>query len=98
MEPRTTLLEVLRYQLDLTGAKPVSTDGEQRREHGARRRQADDGLHDAGTDRRSARRSKRSKAWGAISPTKCAAAFVEHDAPQCGFCTPGFVDRRASLS
>ena len=26
-EPRTTLLEVLRYQLDLTGAKPVSTDG-----------------------------------------------------------------------
>src|SRR5258708_2805459 len=25
-EPRTTLLEVLRYQLDLTGAKPVSSD------------------------------------------------------------------------
>ncbi|MBL9122369.1 MAG: twin-arginine translocation signal domain-containing protein, partial [Planctomycetaceae bacterium] len=25
-EPRTTLLEVLRYQLDLTGAKPVSVD------------------------------------------------------------------------
>ena len=27
VEPRTTLLEVLRYQLDLTGAKPVSHDG-----------------------------------------------------------------------
>ena len=27
VEPRTTLLEVLRYQLDLTGAKPVSLDG-----------------------------------------------------------------------
>ena len=27
VEPRTTLLEVLRYQLDLTGAKPVSMDG-----------------------------------------------------------------------
>ena len=27
VEPRTTLLEVLRYQLDLTGAKPVSGDG-----------------------------------------------------------------------
>ena len=26
-EPRQTLLEVLRYQLDLTGAKPVSGDG-----------------------------------------------------------------------
>ena len=27
VEPRTTLLDVLRYQLDLTGAKPVSLDG-----------------------------------------------------------------------
>ena len=27
VEPRTTLLEVLRYQFDLTGAKPVSADG-----------------------------------------------------------------------
>jgi xanthine dehydrogenase YagT iron-sulfur-binding subunit len=27
VEPRTTLLEVLRYQLDLTGAKPVSMEG-----------------------------------------------------------------------
>ena len=27
VEPRTTLLDVLRYQFDLTGAKPVSVDG-----------------------------------------------------------------------
>ena len=27
VEPRMTLLEVLRYQLDLTGAKPICTDG-----------------------------------------------------------------------
>ncbi len=27
VEPRDTLLDVLRYQLDLTGAKPVSGDG-----------------------------------------------------------------------
>ena len=27
VEPRTTLLDVLRYQFDLTGAKPVSPDG-----------------------------------------------------------------------
>ena len=27
VEPRTTLLDVLRYQFDLTGAKPVSADG-----------------------------------------------------------------------
>ena len=27
VEPRMTLLEVLRYQLGLTGAKPVSADG-----------------------------------------------------------------------
>ncbi len=27
VEPRTTLLDVLRYQFDLTGAKPVSGDG-----------------------------------------------------------------------
>ena len=27
VEPRTTLLDALRYQLDLTGAKPICTDG-----------------------------------------------------------------------
>ena len=27
VEPRATLLDVLRYDLDLTGAKPVSVDG-----------------------------------------------------------------------
>src|SRR5256885_3113907 len=27
VEPRTTLMEALRYQLDLTGCKPVCTDG-----------------------------------------------------------------------
>jgi aerobic-type carbon monoxide dehydrogenase small subunit (CoxS/CutS family) len=31
------------------------------------------------------------EALGGDQPDKVCAAFVEHDATQCGFCTPGFV-------
>ena len=90
VEPRTTLLEALRYGLNLTGAKPISIDGSS---GGSTvlvagkpvsansilvarvRRQAD-------PDRRKPGRRK-------IDPVP--AAFAHHDASQCGFCTPGFV-------
>ena len=86
VEPRTTLLDMLRYQFDLTGAKPVSSDGSS----GASTVLVDGkpvmastvfALSVAGKD-----------------VTTCESgddavprAFVEHDAQQCGFCTPGFV-------
>ena len=90
VEPRTTLLEVLRYQLNLTGCKDledVSVDG------------ADTVMIDgkatyAGTVLAMQARGKKiqtveSLAADSLDPVvKC---FVKHDAMQCGYCTPGFV-------
>jgi len=90
VEPRTTLLEVLRYQLDLTGAKPVSLDGSS----GASTVLADGKPIMASTTLALAARGKKIKTvegLGRENPDPVARAFVEHDAEQCGFCTPGFV-------
>jgi xanthine dehydrogenase YagT iron-sulfur-binding subunit len=91
VEPRTTLLEVLRYQLDLTGAKPVSTS---------------DGASGASTvliDRKPVTASttlaitcpgkkiETIESLGGENPDEVVRAFVDNDAQQCGFCTPGFV-------
>jgi xanthine dehydrogenase YagT iron-sulfur-binding subunit len=91
LEPRVTLLEALRERLDLTGAKPVCDSGA----CGActvlldgkavyacavlaieARGRAIETVEGLGTPE-------------ALHPIQ--AAFVEHDAQQCGFCTPGFV-------
>jgi xanthine dehydrogenase YagT iron-sulfur-binding subunit len=90
VEPRTTLLEVLRYQLDLTGAKPVSGDGSS----GASTVLVDGKPVMASTTLAITTRGKpiqtvESLGEGGLDPVP--AAFVEHDAQQCGFCTPGFV-------
>ena len=90
VEPRTTLLEVLRYQLDLTGAKPVSLDGSS----GASTVLVDGKPIMASTTLALAARGKKIKtaeSLGGKNPDVVARAFVEHDAEQCGFCTPGFV-------
>jgi xanthine dehydrogenase YagT iron-sulfur-binding subunit len=90
VEPRTTLLEVLRYQLDLTGAKPVSLDGSS----GASTVLVDGKPVMASTTLALAARGKKIKTvegLGGKDPDPVARAFVEHDAEQCGFCTPGFV-------
>jgi xanthine dehydrogenase YagT iron-sulfur-binding subunit len=76
VEPRTTLLDVLRYQLDLTGAKPVSSDASSG---------ASTVLVDGQPDIRTV------ESLGGDDPDAVVKAFVEHDAQQCGFCTPGFV-------
>ena len=88
-EPRTTLLEVLRYQLDLTGAKPVSHDASS----GAATIIVDGKPGSAAVmlalqaaDRKAKIQTVESLAGDAVPK-----AFVEHDAEQCGFCTPGFV-------
>lgn len=90
VEPRTTLLEVLRYQLDLTGAKPVTMDGSS----GASTVLVDGKPMTASTMLAIACEGKRIEtveSLGGPEPDAVVKAFVEHDAEQCGFCTPGFV-------
>src|ERR1019366_5166744 len=91
VEPRVTLLDALRNQLDLTGAKKV----------------CDRGVCGACTvimdghpvyacnvlaveaEGHSIETIEGMGTQGELHPVM--AAFVEHDAQQCGFCTPGFV-------
>ncbi len=90
VEPRMTLLEALRYGAGLTGAKPISGDGSS-------------GGSTVLIDGKPASASallamdcegkkittSESLAGDKLDPV--AGAFVNHDASQCGFCTPGFV-------
>jgi len=90
VEPRTTLLDVLRYQLDLTGAKPVSGDGSS----GAATVMVDGKPLCASTLLAVAcvgRKIQTVESLGGAKPDAVCLAFAEHDATQCGFCTPGFV-------
>jgi len=91
VEPRVTLLDALRNQLDLTGAKPVCDrggcgactvllDGEAVKS--CMMLAADAEGHEITT------------VEGIGTPEQMSPlqqAFVEKDALQCGFCTPGFV-------
>lgn len=91
VEPRTTLLEVLRYQLNLTGAKDlqdVSVDG------------ADTVMIDgkatyAGTVLALQAKGKKIQTVESLRSgdklDPVVSCFVKHDAMQCGYCTPGFV-------
>lgn len=90
VEPRTTLLEALRYQLDLTGAKPVCNDGSS----GAATVLVDGKPLQANLLLAVAcvgKTIRTVESLGGDSPDVVPLAFVEHDAEQCGFCTPGFV-------
>jgi xanthine dehydrogenase YagT iron-sulfur-binding subunit len=91
VEPRTTLLDVLREELELTGAKRVCDRGT----CGACTVILDGKAVYACSQL--AIDVQRQPIWtieslgrpGRLHPLQ--AAFVEHDAQQCGFCTPGFV-------
>lgn len=88
VEPRTTLLDVLRYELNLTGAKPVSMDGSS----GASTVLIDGRPVMASTTLALTTVGKEittAEVFGGGDVVT--RAFVEHDAQQCGFCTPGFV-------
>jgi len=90
VEPRMTLLEALRYQLNLTGAKPVSLDGSS----GASTVLIDGKPKTASTTLAIACEGKKVQtveSLGGKDPDPVCQAFVKHDAEQCGFCTPGFV-------
>jgi xanthine dehydrogenase YagT iron-sulfur-binding subunit len=87
VEPRTTLLDVLRYQLNLTGAKPVSLDGSS----GASTVLVDGRPVMASTTLALSVVGKQIQTVESLADDAVPKAFVEHDAQQCGFCTPGFV-------
>ena len=90
VEPRTTLLEALRSQLDLTGAKPVTADGRS----GASTILVDGKPVMASTTLAMAATGKTIQTVESLGGDNADAvprAFVKHDAQQCGFCTPGFV-------
>lgn len=87
VEPRTTLLEVLRYQFELTGAKPVSVDGSS----GASTVLVDGKPVMASTTLALSVADKEITTCESLADDSIPKAFVEHDAQQCGFCTPGFV-------
>jgi xanthine dehydrogenase YagT iron-sulfur-binding subunit len=87
VEPRTTLLDVLRYQLDLTGAKPIDNDGSS-----GGSTVLEDGKP-VQANMRLAMQSvgKKITTVEGLANDAVPKAFVECDAQQCGFCTPGFV-------
>jgi xanthine dehydrogenase YagT iron-sulfur-binding subunit len=91
LEPRVTLLEALRNELDLTGAKKVcdrATCGactvlvDHKPTYACTMLAVEARGRDVTTIEGLGTEDK-------LHPVM--AAFVEHDAQQCGFCTPGFV-------
>jgi xanthine dehydrogenase YagT iron-sulfur-binding subunit len=87
VEPRTTLLEALRYQLDLTGAKPICTDGSS----GGATILVDGKPMQANLMLAVQAVGKKITTVEGLAGDAVPKAFVECDAQQCGFCTPGFV-------
>jgi xanthine dehydrogenase YagT iron-sulfur-binding subunit len=86
-EPRTTLLDVLRLQLDLTGAKPVCTDGSS----GTATVLVDGKPMQANMMLAMQAVGKKIQTVESLEGDAVPNAFVACDAQQCGFCTPGFV-------
>jgi xanthine dehydrogenase YagT iron-sulfur-binding subunit len=90
-EPRVTLLDALRNRLDMTGAKKVCD----RATCGACTVLVDGkAVYSCTMLAIEAEGHEITTIEGIGSPDKLSAvqkAFMEHDAQQCGFCTPGFV-------
>ncbi len=91
VEPRVTLLDALRNRLDITGAKKVCDRGT----CGACTVLVDgEPVYSCSMLAVEAAGRKITTIEGLGSPERINAvqkAFVENDAQQCGFCTPGFV-------
>ncbi|MGH9405114.1 MAG: (2Fe-2S)-binding protein [Terriglobia bacterium] len=91
LEPRVTLLDALRDRLNITGAKRVCDRGtcgactmlvDDKPVYGCTMLAIEAEGHDVTT-------IEHFSQGGKLHPVM--AAFVDHDAQQCGFCTPGFV-------
>ncbi len=91
VEPRATLLDVLREELELTGAKRVCDRGTCGACTVILNGKAVYACSQLAIDvqRQPIETIESLAAPGRLHPLS--AAFVEHDAQQCGFCTPGFV-------
>lgn len=91
VEPRVTLLDALRNRLDTTGSKKVCDRGT----CGACTVLMDgDPVYACSILAVEAQGHKITTVEGLGTPDKMSdvqEAYVEHDASQCGFCTPGFV-------
>jgi xanthine dehydrogenase YagT iron-sulfur-binding subunit len=91
LEPRVTLLDALRNRLDLTGCKKVCD----RATCGACTCLVDgEPVYSCSMLAIEAEGRSVTTVEGLGTPKKMnavQAAFVKHDAQQCGFCTPGFV-------
>jgi len=91
VEPRMTLLDVMRNQLDLTAAKRVCDRGT----CGACTVIVDGKAMYSCTVLAIDAQGKKIETLEGIAqgrnPHPLSAAFVENDAQQCGYCTPGFV-------
>lgn len=92
VEPRTTLLDALRNQLDVTGAKRVCD----RASCGACtvivNGKSMYGCTILAIDAQGKSiQTIEGFAMSGSRPHPVVAAFVQHDAQQCGYCTPGFV-------
>jgi xanthine dehydrogenase YagT iron-sulfur-binding subunit len=87
VEPRTTLLDALRLQLDLTGAKPICSDGSS----GGATILVDGKPMQANTMLAMQAVGKKIQTVESLVGDAVPNAFVACDAQQCGFCTPGFV-------
>ena len=87
IEPRTTLLEALRFGLNLTGAKPISVDGSS----GGSTVFVAGKPVSANSVLALQCVGKPIQTAESLAGDPVPAAFVDHDASQCGFCTPGFV-------
>jgi xanthine dehydrogenase YagT iron-sulfur-binding subunit len=91
VEPRVTLLEALRHELDLTGAKRVCDRGT----CGACTVLVDGkpvyacSVLAIEAQRKAITTVEALSAGGELHPVQ--QAFVDNDGLQCGFCTPGFV-------
>ncbi len=97
LEPRVTLLDALRNHLDLTGAKKVCDRGT----CGACTVLLDgDPVYACSVLAIETQGQEVTTVEGLGSPENMhpiQQAFVDHDAQQCGFCTPGFVVASAAL-
>lgn len=97
VEPRATLAEVLRLELGLTGTKVVCDRGACSActvwLDGVPVNSCMTFAHDAAG--RAVTTVEGLARGGALHPVQ--EAFVEHDAAQCGFCTPGMVMSCAAL-
>lgn len=87
-EPSTTLVDALRNYLDVTGAKRVCDRGT----CGACTVDMDGKTVYACTTLAIDAQGKNIQTIEGLGPQNpVSAAFVNHDAQQCGYCTPGFV-------